>query len=956
MTPMIALDLSLDGIVVMSRAPDGPDRGKWWREGVVRLDAEDMSGELRRMRALCAARVGEDFTSILVIPDSQLLFTSLERDDRGAKTTIRALLKGRTPYPVEELTFDFVQRGDRLQVAVVALDTLREAEAFAAGFGFRPVALIGNPRDSTFPGIPDFGRTQIAADLLAGEVLTLDLGEGVTVVPAPPMPEVPRAAPAARDPAPEPSAAPAGATEAFDSAAGGAPAPRAPPVPPKSTVPAGTPLPAQAGRPTVAPTVPATEAPEASDFAALMATAPKAILPEGDAARDARGDAVFSRHAKTVGPRPMAGPAFTTRRRAPAAEAPRTEPGLARITPRLFQPAADDGAPQTGEGGAEPRPPAPQNPAVRSEPPPEAPEPTKPQHRAQAAGAAPKIEGAAPPQASFRAAALSALAGRMGRAATGFDRASKAARSLRARRPSKGMSDKGRAETVDAQTPSVHAKARDRSASPRGKRAGGRLGLYLTLSLLAILGALAIWSVAFRSDDVAGLATSADAPAAVDLPPPAASGEVMDTDTAIADVTSPDAAAAPAQAPPTDDDLALLLPDSQGSLEATGLEAGPDDLADAPAGADPAADDPTAAEIRPEIAVVTTDAAPFELPRDIAAAPEAESANEIYVASIDPVIRGSDAVALPRAAAPVDAFAPQTSPAPAGTNFETGSDGLVVASAAGTLAPGGYSVIAGRPAMLPDPRPGETPAQQATQGAADDAARTELGRTRPAPRPQDAPERAERLSFNGLTREELTRVRPTERPAAISEAVVRAEAAATRQAASVQAAASAAVASLVRTEPRAEAPALGLDDAVSQSRYALAESRRPSERPRGVEQDAARIVTQRSEAAPAAAVASAASASQAVAVDSGRQTLRSAGGSVSRAATQSNQIRLREMNLIGVYGRPNARRALVRLSNGRYVKIEVGDRLERGRVTAIGESEVIYQQNGRNYAIRMPQT
>ena len=75
---------------------------------------------------------------------------------------------------------------------------------------------------------------------------------------------------------------------------------------------------------------------------------------------------------------------------------------------------------------------------------------------------------------------------------------------------------------------------------------------------------------------------------------------------------------------------------------------------------------------------------------------------------------------------------------------------------------------------------------------------------------------------------------------------------------------------------------------------------------------------------------------------------------MARAATQSNAIHLREINLIGIYGRPTDRRALVRMSNGRYVKVKVGDRLDRGRVTAIGESELSYQKRGRNIVLRMP--
>ena len=76
--------------------------------------------------------------------------------------------------------------------------------------------------------------------------------------------------------------------------------------------------------------------------------------------------------------------------------------------------------------------------------------------------------------------------------------------------------------------------------------------------------------------------------------------------------------------------------------------------------------------------------------------------------------------------------------------------------------------------------------------------------------------------------------------------------------------------------------------------------------------------------------------------------------SVAKTATVRNAINLRNVNLIGVYGKPSNRRALVRLSNGRYRKVVVGDRLDGGRVSAIGESELRYNKRGRDLVLKMP--
>ena len=60
------------------------------------------------------------------------------------------------------------------------------------------------------------------------------------------------------------------------------------------------------------------------------------------------------------------------------------------------------------------------------------------------------------------------------------------------------------------------------------------------------------------------------------------------------------------------------------------------------------------------------------------------------------------------------------------------------------------------------------------------------------------------------------------------------------------------------------------------------------------------------------------------------------------------------MNLIGVYGQPSDRRALVRLANGRYRKVKVGDRIDGGRVLAIGDDTLRYQKGGQNLTLNMP--
>ncbi len=77
-------------------------------------------------------------------------------------------------------------------------------------------------------------------------------------------------------------------------------------------------------------------------------------------------------------------------------------------------------------------------------------------------------------------------------------------------------------------------------------------------------------------------------------------------------------------------------------------------------------------------------------------------------------------------------------------------------------------------------------------------------------------------------------------------------------------------------------------------------------------------------------------------------------GGVATNATLTQAIDLREVNLIGVFGRPNDRRALVRLANGRYVRVGVGDSLDGGQVAAIGDNALNYVKRGQTITIAIP--
>lgn len=164
MKPNFALDLSQDGIRLLHRARRG-----WTLIGEVPLDAPDMAEQLRILRETALSLDPSGLRSKLVIPDSEILYTNLPVNTdtpEGAHSALRSQLEGLTPYPVEQLAFDWVGHGAQVPVAVVAHDTLAEAETFATEHRLNPVSFVANPQNGPEGHEPFFGLTKAAAQLL----------------------------------------------------------------------------------------------------------------------------------------------------------------------------------------------------------------------------------------------------------------------------------------------------------------------------------------------------------------------------------------------------------------------------------------------------------------------------------------------------------------------------------------------------------------------------------------------------------------------------------------------------------------------------------------------------------------------------------------------------------------------------------------------------------------------
>ena len=160
MRPMsadFALSLSFDGIALLHRGDSG-----WTLLGQADVGSATLEEDLAGLRALAEAIAPEGFGTRLVIPHDQIKFLTLPTPDASADD-VAAALDGATPYPLEALVIDFTARGGQTHVAAVARKTLLEAEAFAQGHGFHPVAFVAVPPDGDAQEI-FFGDSRLAGD------------------------------------------------------------------------------------------------------------------------------------------------------------------------------------------------------------------------------------------------------------------------------------------------------------------------------------------------------------------------------------------------------------------------------------------------------------------------------------------------------------------------------------------------------------------------------------------------------------------------------------------------------------------------------------------------------------------------------------------------------------------------------------------------------------------------
>lgn len=943
MKPAFALNITDDRISLLHRTSSG-----WLEVGGVGLDSAEIGETISYLRSTAQTLDPRGLTCKVVIPNSQILYLSVEApgpDAASRRTQIRAGLEGRTPYAVDDLVFDWWGKGDTVQVAVVARETLDEAEAFAVAQKLNPMSFVAIPPTSEFGGEPWFGQTAFAPTLLGpGEKIERDqdpvhiVGRATIPQPAPApiqtaIPEEPVEAVIPDEDADEPMIPAAEDQPAVEAD----PEPEAPFSEVEDSFEEVEVLPAVTATEIVEPPLDALPEPPvevAAEAEPALAVTDQKAMKRAAAAAVRNSRAAARAEPPRVPPAPPRAPAIGPATR-PAAKA--TRPAAEAISP-LEQVTATVKA--RGESG-----------------------------KTKAAGAMVTAQTIAVPKERRHAPAPEATP------------------ALAPQQRTEGQ--------VEAEAMTVFGARR---GSTRGKPK--YLGLILTAILLAFLAAVAAWSSIYLASWInpdAPRVETADATGEAAAPPATEPG----TDQAVADGTAVDA---------TTDQAATDLPSAEDEALADGEDIGPateqvpaDAAApDAAEAGDAAPADEVAAAPADEVAAAPTDEVASAVPADAATVatdtarnPGDEPQDEIFLSTAAPAPATSDAIALAAPPSSPDVLPPaQPDPPPFGTTYQFDAAGRIIPTKEGIITPEGVMLVAGKPPIVPPQRPAIAASAAAPAAATDalsdlPATATEaaapaqivdpaLAKLKPKLRPEGlvppktAGQDDDGAALPAATDTRMASLHPRARPASVF--------AANNAALEAEKTSAASDASLVTA---------ALED--GSSPLAVAVSRKPAPRPLVTDSsienavaEAATMTVALPEPKPAAEPtlalalpepepepvaqpapkagkkAAAAPSDDATAVESDEADAKEAApnlptkANVAKKATFANAINLSKTNLIGVYGTPSNRYALVRQSTGRFVKVEVGDRLDGGQVAAITQSELRYVKNGQTVTLSMP--
>ncbi|MGB0959123.1 MAG: hypothetical protein ACPGVK_02640, partial [Halocynthiibacter sp.] len=815
MTPNFALNLSHTGIELLSRSADG-----WRSVGATDLSAPDLA---EKMQALIwdANKLHSELTVMVSIPESEVLFTSMtvaHPEFEGQYYEIYEGLHGLTPYPPSDVRFDWWPNGDRMQLAVVALETLQEAEGFVLGHGFKLASFVAQVGD----GMAFFGPS-ITRPLDVEREALFPVSVGPAEYPTPVIDPVP-APPTTVVPSVETVQTPAEAADA--------------PVEKKNedvdaTLEPRTYSDEPSTNPAHEPVSHAVDDQDAADKTDLPAKEKTKPVPPAEEKPKS--------HATPPIPTPVkdeavaATPAFVSLR-TKGEDTPDVVPNTGSMV--------GDMRPRIGFGLLDTTAKAPDEKTPKADTSKSKTTKAKadsPKKAQKASKSAAKFTAADDPKSDDKPIRASAALERLKKPQFGVP--------IKMRGADGAVTAIGRRDIYKARFAKAKLAARASAASlmvaaerakssPHVARAAALPRIVWGILLLLLFVVLLVAWIRGDSDEL----TQAEA-----------SFEELDV---------------------------INEPQSVEEI-ASGLE---EEAPEAPSEYDVE----IATQISVDEAIDLYDKTGIWQRASDAYTPEGfTDVADMTWASIDPDAVDFDALALPEFDAGY--YAPlgrQRLPQIGEPAAAPDENGIVVATKYGVLTPEGVKVFAGNPVKTPRRR-----VDVLGEDRILDPALLRLKSKRPKRRPSDLVEDVERAVQGGITTAELGRIRPKRRPPSAQKPIEPEQ-------------------PIVVAEPR------------------KVKTIRPQRRPADFAKRVARLKASSKKSTSVAAVP----ASQSV---SPRIPSRS---SVAKAATQKNVFALNKVSLIGVYGTPKKRHARVRLKSGRFVKVRVGDRVDGGKVAAIGRS------------------
>lgn len=915
MTPNFALSLSLEGIRLLHRVTGG-----WALAGQVTLDAADLGASMKTLRDGAIVLEPDGLRTKLLLPNDQIKYIEIDTA-RTSIDDIYAAVDRATPIPLDELVIDFDRTGGRTQIAAVARQTLDEAEAFAKEHGFAPMTFVAVAAPLTFSTEVFFGATAYARDVLGPDVeITRD--DSPAILPS------------------------IGTLPGFMKLPFAETLPATDNMPPTEPNPIDSkPLPDTEDTPADADPDPVGELVFRRERAPTTDETPTDVedIKSVNGDEPTKDDPVFTRHTNS---RPVE---ISGARRVPAP--PESKEGLEKtdnIRPDRDPIAFFTRSASTTKPLIEP---------VLSTSEPDAPAIPSPLTVSQPESAKEDTPVLAGPKRDPQTVESKS---------NGFAPLLTFFRKPQEKKP------------TNADFALGGAKGRKLSPAVGGKPK--YLGLMMTAALLVLMFIIAMWASSRLENGIAGLFSTPTIQDVAEVAAPVLAQPTITETPAAAKATtvsqpvmtrirggtvlSP-AEAARIYAATGVWQRAPRLPNytKTGSLDGllqfatlplvvpTTRPAAPDITIAAPDRTILPPQNPTAPDLtiqRDERGFILAARTGTILPTGILIygrkpeitpplRPEPEVPVIATAVPAEPVPETPETVERDPVEAPVDTVAEPPELAATTDEPATTGEGLIV--------------INGSPALTPPLRPGSTPPDASAEAGnllGNDPA---LAAFRPSLRPDGLVPPPPPEPFADPA---LTGFRPSVRPADLApppieedEALI-AEEQATPDVPLGGTDISSIVASIAAAAPQSQI--------VSPTPNAIVASPRPGSRPRNFAQVvssaqtlAARQQTRNEAASTAAAAVPTVSVASAPARQSEPTT-----ASVAQAATLSNAIRLGDMNLIGVYGRPGNRRALVRFGNGRFVKVEVGSTLDGGQVTAIGDSALNFVKSGQLYALQLP--